>query len=84
MDEKDAQKMKKAMEQELDKNYLYRYQIMDSAGIIAARMIKDFSKQHLEMVSNLVNSMKDRQLYNEALYLARAVLDQIPGKNLKY
>ena len=42
MDAKDAQKMKTAMEQELDKNPLYRNQITDSAGIIAVRMIKDF------------------------------------------
>ena len=81
MDAKDAQKMKTAMEQELDKNPLYRNQITDSAGIIAVRMIKDFKNEHLSMISILFNSMISRQLYDEALYIARAVLERIPGKN---
>ena len=79
MDEKDAKKMKEAMDQELEENDLYRNQIKDSAGIIAARMINDFSKDHIEMIKILVKSMKNRQQYNEALFLARAVLERIPG-----
>ena len=79
MDEKDAKKMKKAMEKELKENERYRNQIKDSAAIIAARMIQDFREEHLEMISTLVKSMMGRQLYDEALYLARAVLERIPG-----
>ena len=37
MDESDAQKMKKAMQDELDNNTTYMHQIIDAAGIIAPR-----------------------------------------------
>ena len=86
MDEENVDKMMAAMEDELIENPKYLQKIIDSATIIALRIIKEFSKEHLDMFENFLSSMNSRRQYNETIYTAETLLRLIPqtGKLLMY
>ena len=63
MDEENVDKMMVAMEDELVGNPKYLQKIIDSATIIALRIIKDFSEEHLAMFQTLLSSMQNRRQY---------------------
>ena len=86
MDEENVDKMMAAMEDELIENPKYLQKIIDSATIIALRIIKEFSKEHLDMFENFLSSMNSRRQYNETIHTAETLLRLIPqtGKFLMY
>ena len=73
MDEENVEKMMVAMEDELIENPKYLQKILDSATIIALRIIKDFSEEHLAMFDRLLFSMKKRRQYKETIYIAETL-----------
>ena len=78
MDEENADKMMGAMEDELIENPKYLQKIIDSATIIALRIIKIFLEEHLDMFEKIISSMKNRRQYNEAIHTAETLLRLIP------
>ena len=78
MDEDNVDKMMVAMEDELIGNPKYLQKIIDSATIIALRIIKDFSEEHLDMFKELLSSMGNRRQYKEAIHTAETMLRLIP------
>ena len=74
MDEENVDKMMVAMEDELIGNTKYLQKILDSATIIALRIIKDFSEEHLDMFEELLSSMKSRRQYKEAIHTSETLL----------
>jgi hypothetical protein len=78
MDEENVDKMMVAMEDELIGNSKYLQKIIDSATIIALRIIKDFSEEHLTMFEKLLSSMENRRQYKEAIHTAETLIRQIP------
>ena len=78
MDEEKVDKMMVAMDDELVGNPKYLQKIIDSATIIALRIIKDFSGEHLDMFFELISSMKNRRQYKEAIHSAETLLRLIP------
>ena len=78
MDEENVDKMMVAMEDELIGNPKYLQKIIDSAAIIALRIIKDFSEEHLDMFQKLLSSMENRRQYKEAIHTAENLLRLIP------
>ena len=78
MDETNVDKMMVAMEDELIGNPKYLHKIIDSAAIIALRIIKDFSWEHLAMFEKLLFSMQNRRQYKEAIHSAEILLRLIP------
>ena len=80
MVERDGSKLTKAMDDELNENHEYLIQIVDAAATIATRMIKDFSLKHLQMFEKILFNMESRRNYQEAIYIAQVVLDQLSEK----
>ena len=80
MVERDGSKLTKAMDDELNENHEYLIQIVDAAATIATRMIKDFSLKHLQMIEKILFNMESRRNYQEAIYIAQVVLDQLSEK----
>ena len=78
MDEENVDKMMVAMEDELIGNPKYLQKIIDSATIIALRIIKDFSGKHLAMFKKMLSSMENRRQYKEAIHTAESLLRLIP------
>ena len=78
MDEDNVDKMMVAMEDELIGNPKYLQKIIDSATIIALRIIKDFSGKHLAMFKKMLSSMENRRQYKEAIHTAESLLRLIP------
>merc|ERR1711971_361116 len=66
--------MMMAMKDELIGNPKYLQKIIDSAAIIALRIIKDFSEEHLAMFETLLSSMENRRQYKEAINTAETLL----------
>ena len=73
MDEENVEKMIEAMENELIGNPKYLQKILDSATIIALRIIKDFSEEHLALFDRLLFSMMKRRQYKETIYIAETL-----------
>ena len=81
MDEENVDKMMVAMEDELIGNPKYLQKIIDSATIIALRIVKDFSethlarnRPHLAMFEKLLSSMENRRQCKEAIHSAETLL----------
>ena len=77
MDENNPKEMIEAMENELRENQKYFLHIFDSAAVIASRSIKKPTLDQLEMFQWLVDSMRNRRQYHEAIHLAETVIDHI-------
>ena len=82
MDEENVEKMMVAMEDELIGNPKYLQKILDSATIIALRIIKDFSEEHLAMFDKLLFSMRNRKQHEETIYIAETLIRLMPQTGL--
>ena len=82
MDEENVEKMMEAMEDELIGNPKYLQKILDSATIIALRIIKDFSEEHFSMFDHLLFSMRNRRQNEETIYAAETLSRIIPQTGL--
>ena len=79
MDEQDASKQIKEMDDEFNENYEYLVQTIDAAATIATRLIKDFSVEHLQMFEKILFSLESRRKHQETIYIAQTVLYQHSG-----
>ena len=78
MDEINVQKMIDAMKDELRGNPEYVRDVLKSAAIIALRMVKTFSVEHLKMFEVAIMSpLEKMRCYQDVIFIAEMILKQL-------
>ena len=80
MDEVNVQEMIDAMKDELVENPEYFMGVLKSAAIIALRMVKTFSVEHLKMFEvAIMNPLKKMRCYQDVIFIAEEILKHLPN-----
>ena len=67
----------KSFEEERTKNSMYLVSILDSAAVIVATKVQNFSKEHLQLFSIICNDMKHRKQHVNLTFIINKIMSKL-------